>query len=246
MKLSIEAGQQFDAAEKAYSALHECVIKWQGENHPALAAWTPPSGKPSFTLGDLPEEPVLELWQRLNEQAGLNLTRAALALELSAFKEGQQPSDREMLTRLFLAFSGVAGWLRQRLAPEVLPTPPEDRPPTMCPVCGEETRLSILVPPVGKRELFCRLCGHTWPVKRIGCSVCGSENVSSQTYLQAPEFPGVQMAVCGDCGEYFKEIDLRTHQADDPVWEDIRTLPLNYAAEQWLNKPSNQRETLPS
>lgn len=234
-RFALEVDQPFDAAEKIYTALQECIKEWHSEDHPAITEWILLSKKPYFTLSDLPEGPVLELWQRLNERAGVHFTPEALSQALLEFKAGQNLSNQEMLTRLLFAFSGVAGRLRKELPQETFPDATEERPQSVCPVCGEETRLSLLVPPVGKRELFCRICGHTWPVKRVGCIICGSENAANQTYLHAPEFPGVNIAACQECGEYFKEFDLRTRSVEDLVWEDIRTLPLNYAAEQWLS-----------
>ena len=243
--LTLEVDKQLEAAEKVYHILQEGIQEWQEEDHPALAQWTPKfSARPYFTLGDLPEGPVLELWQRLNECMGVEVSPEALAKDIREFKEGRKLPDQEMLTRLSFAFSGVAGWLRKRLPEPALHAAEEGWQQAVCPVCGEDTRLSLLIPPVGKRELYCRICGHTWPGKRVGCIICGSENASSQTYLHSPEFPGLEIAVCEECGEYFKEIDLRTRSTEDLVWEDVRTLPLNYAAEQWLAKQASEKGSL--
>ncbi len=49
-------------------------------------------------------------------------------------------------------------------------------------------------------------------------------------------FPGIEMVVCQLCGQYFKEIDTRESLVQDYIWEDIRTLPLNFATELWLSE----------
>ncbi|MEN6328324.1 MAG: formate dehydrogenase accessory protein FdhE, partial [Syntrophomonas sp.] len=95
----------------------------------------------------------------------------------------------------------------------------------------------------GQRIMHCTSCSFEWSVKRTGCLHCGCEDAKQQMYLKNEEFPGIEMVVCQVCGQYFKEIDGRKLSAVDYFWEDMRTLPLNYATELWLEeqvKKNNQ------
>lgn len=186
---------------------------------------------PYFTLNELSEEQVVELWYRLNRVAGETRSTEELYKLLDEFKTDNSGFDPSLSSRLYLALSGVAQLVYQQLQ---LPVQEEDQPVGPCPVCGDNKYMAVLTPPVGKRYLHCLVCSHKRPVMTSGCVNCGSEKAANQIYLKSDEFPGFEVAACLDCGTYFKQLDLQEVQADDFVWEDIRTLPLNYAAEQWL------------
>jgi len=94
--------------------------------------------------------------------------------------------------------------------------------------------LLILSPPNGRRFLHCSICGHEWLAKRVGCIRCGIEEGSKLNYLKSEEYPGVEIVICLACGQHSKEYDLRLLSIVDVNWETIRTLPLDYAAENWL------------
>lgn len=263
-------------AHKVYRALSQVIKSWQAEKAPELADWRSASGAymhskyeprtanhdlggqagesasgtglrpPYFTLTELPEGLVFELWQRLNAVLGIQLGNQELEKLLVDFKGNGTLPDGEMLARLHFAFSGVAELARRQFSAQELEAAGQGWGRVSCPVCGEDTRVALLLPPVGKRHLSCRVCGHEWSTKRVGCILCGSEEAKDQTYLHSDSYPGVEMVVCLACGEYFKEIDLRERASEDCVWEDVRTLPLNYAAEQWLAEKSKKDEKLPS
>ncbi|MDA8228363.1 MAG: formate dehydrogenase accessory protein FdhE [Desulfitobacterium hafniense] len=227
--------KQLQEAHRMYHSLKEEVKSWQEKDGIHwIKELRPRSTRPYFPLFDLPEEPVLELWQRLQSIIGMNVTEADLRHQWHEFKHGREISDPETLSNLQLAFGGVAELARGQLLPEQIQALGLSEESSRCPVCGEEIRLSLLVEPVGKRHLHCIMCRYEWSTKRVGCVRCGSENASKQIYLHTEEFPGVEMVVCQDCGQPFKEIDLRKVSVDDLVWKDVSTLPLNYAAEQWL------------
>ncbi|NMA69804.1 MAG: formate dehydrogenase accessory protein FdhE, partial [Desulfitobacterium sp.] len=101
--------------------------------------------------------------------------------------------------------------------------------------------MTLLTPPVGKRYQRCLVCSYERPVNASGCACCGSMDAKKQTYLNSPEYPSIEVAICSDCDSYFKQVDLRNGMVEDLLWEDIRTLPLNYAAEKWL---AEQAESL--
>lgn len=225
-----------ETASKNFEILANTIKTWQEEHALALADWQPREHPPYFTFKSLPESLVIDLWQRLNESLGVESMIEDLAGELFTFKENGELSDQTKLTNLYFALSGVAHLARKQVSQELLSPAGENAAGSSCPACGEESRLTILVPPVGKRYFYCRVCGHEWPGKRLGCIICGSENASKQTYLRFDEFPGVEIAVCEECGEYFKEIDLRERSPEHFLWEDLQTLPLNFAAEKWLSE----------
>lgn len=243
-KTEISVDLKTEHAYRTYQLLKNEVISWLDERGNFWwESLVPTETPPYYPLVDLPEEAVLELWQRLNRVEGIVVSESDLRERWNEFKAVQSVTDTEMLSRLHIALSGVA-----QLARETIEEPKKreekdqaDNPgeeasckSSVCQICGESATLALLAPSSGKRYLHCLLCGNEWPVKRIGCIFCGSEDASEQIYLQTEEFPGVDMAVCLACGQYFKELNLRELSVEDFVWEDLRTLPLNYAAEQWL------------
>lgn len=233
-----------EQARQTYSLLNEEVRRWQDERG---TFWkeelSPAETPPYYALLDLPEEAILEVWHRLNQVTGVVVSETDLREQWKEFKAVQTITDTETLSRLYIALSSVA-----RLSREKIPnfnkiktnSQDEDQPigvsyqGSACQICGETTALSVLAPPNGKRYLHCIVCEHEWPVERVGCICCGSKEHTQQTYLNSAEFPGVDVVVCTACGEYFKEVDLRVLSVKDFVWEELRTLPLNYAAEQWF------------
>ena len=231
-------------AYQTYSQLKKEVSSWQDERGNFwMERFSPAVTPPYYPLVDLPEEAVLELWQRLNRVEGIVVSESDLREKWIEFKAVQPVTDTEMLSRLYIALSGVARLSRRTIVTTekvAVNYPAEDHPVEVlheskaCQICGEDATLSVLTSPNGKRYMHCMLCGHEWPAKRVGCICCGSEEASEQIYLRTDEFPGVDMVVCQVCGQYFKEVDLRVLSVEDFVWEDVRTLPLNYAAEQWF------------
>lgn len=223
--------------KKNYLKLQQEISLWQQEEGSAILDSFRPAGlPPHFTPDSLPEEKILALWQRLNEISGENVGERELRTLWKEFKEGKAIENKPLFSRFKLAFSGVAQLACKQLQ---LPIAEENQAIGPCPVCGNEEFISTLVPPVGRRYLHCLLCSYERPVMTSGCVHCGSEEASKQIYLQSEEFPGVEMVACLECGSYFKQLDLRGLTAEDLVWEDIRTLPLNYAAEQWLAEQEN-------
>lgn len=206
---------------------------------------------PYLPIVDLPYDAIIELWQRLNISAKVEITDSALWEMWEQLKQGQNIMDPEMATRLQMAVSGVAKLASQTVdekgVPEQEYNPRASENPekniTACPVCGEISTLAVLIEPDGKRMMHCNTCSFEWPVQRTGCLFCGSEDSKKLLYFDNEAFPGIEMAVCEVCGQYIKEIDGRKLPGKDYVWEDLRTLPLNYATELWLEeqvKKNNQ------
>lgn len=243
-KMEVVEDKTMEQAHQIYGLLNEEVRSWHDERGSFwMERLSPADTPPYYPLVDLPEEAILELWQRLNQVAGAFLSEAGLRKRWSEFKAVQSLDDMEMLSRLYIALSAIAQLSRKTITAEksvMVNNQTEDQPEEAtyhgraCLICGESTPLSVLAPSNGKRYLHCMVCGHEWPVERVGCIRCGSEEAAKQVYLHTEEFPGVDVVACKACGEYFKEVDLRVLSVQDYIWEDLRTLPLNYAAEQWL------------
>lgn len=240
-KMEIVVDTTMEQAHQTYSLLNEEVRRWQDERGSFwMEKLSPAETPPYYPLVDFPELVVLELWKRLNRVMGVLVSESELRETWNEFKAGQPVSDPEVLSSLQIALSGIAHLSRTKImetkkAMFNAPLPDSDEAESAgCPICGESAALSVLTPPNGKRCLHCTLCGHEWTTTRVGCIRCGTEEASDQNYLKSEEFPGIEVVACEACGQYFKELDLRVLSVSDYIWEDVRTLPLNYAAEQWL------------
>jgi len=243
-KMEIVGDTTMEQAYQTYSLLNEEVRRWQDERGSFwMEELSPAETPPYYPLVDFPEMVVLELWERLNRVRGVLVSESVLRETWNEFKAGQPVSDPELLSCLQIALSGIAHLSRARIMEtkkDMFNAPLQDHPgepsyeSAVCPICGEGATFSVLAPPNGKRFLHCTLCGQEWPTTRVGCIRCGREEASEQNYLNSGEFPGIEVVACEACGQYFKELDLRLLSVADYIWEDVRTLPLNYAAEQWL------------
>ncbi len=229
--VEIDADTTMEQAHQTYSLLNEEVRRWQDERGSVLIEkLSPAETTPYYPLVDFPDMVVLELWKRLNRVIGVLVSESVLRETWNEFKTGQPVSCPELLSSLQIALSGIAHLIRVN-GPIPASVVVES---SGCPICGEGAAFSVITLPNGKRCLHCALCGHEWPRSRVGCIRCGSEDASKQNYLNSGEFLGIEVVACEACGQYFKEFDLRARFVEDFVWEDVRTLPLNYAAVQWL------------
>lgn len=232
-------------AHQNYQLLKQEVEQWQQERS---SYWVEKlslaENPPYMPMLDLPLEAIIELWQRLNAVAKVNLSDSELAEMWGQFITGQNEMDNEMTSRLQMALSGVACLASEEVKKTGRVGQYDSHDSLVCPVCGEIASMAILTPPNGKRMMHCLVCGFEWAVKRVGCLHCGSEDAKQQIYLQNETYPSVEMVVCQLCGQYFKEIDARQLAAQDYVWEELRTLPMNFAAERWLAEYSQKNNQI--
>lgn len=224
-----------EAVYKKYKFLKQEVEHWQQERS---SYWTNminlTEEAPFLPLAELPSDAVIELWQKLNVAAKFIVSDSELREIWQKLENKQNAMDEAMATRLQMAISGVAQ-IASKLATEKNVIPARQHQNTaICPVCGEICMLAVITPPDGHRIMHCTMCGFEWKVKRIKCLHCGSEDEKQQMYLKNKNFPGIEMVACQLCGQYVKEVDARDLQVKDYLWEDIRTLPLNFAVERWL------------
>ncbi|MBP1759454.1 MAG: formate dehydrogenase accessory protein FdhE [Firmicutes bacterium] len=232
------------ALQEAYQKLQAIIVQWQRERGEYwVEGIVPNTSLPYFLPESLPVKVVLEVMGRLLEGKVHHESAEDLRSLWNRFLLGQNIENVELLSLFNLALNGILELARKQL-PADLRQAAENEEVHLCPICGQEPGLALLTPPNGKRYLHCTRCGHDWPSKRIGCIHCGSEEASEQTYLKNENFPGIEIIVCQACGGDIKELDLRIRTVEDFVWEDIRTLPLNYAAEKWLNEEAQKKEAL--
>lgn len=238
-----EGDTTMEQAHQTYKLLSEEARRWQDERgsywmEELSSVETPPY----YPLVDFPEGVIFELWKRLNRIINVVVSESDLNDIWNAFKNGLPVSVPELFSSLQITVNAIAHLSRRKImgTEQGLITlqlaESEEGERTRCPICGEVAAFSVLTSPNGKRCLHCALCGHEWPTTRVGCIRCGSDEASKQNYLNTDEFPGIEVVACEACGQYFKELDLRILSVDDFIWEDVRTLPLNYAAEQWLGE----------
>jgi len=243
-KQDVVAGDDSSAEfYQEYLRLRAEIRNWQLEQGPSWVETRQASSSmaqisdsfPTLQLAALPEQAVLELWQRLNEVGNLAVPKDDLQSLWQKYRTENLAPVSALSSRLQLAISGVAELLRSQVVIESGVSGLLGEA-ALCPICGTEPKLAYLSLPAGKRKLHCLTCGYEWETKRVGCVLCGSENFSQQLYLHAVEFPGVEVVACSACNDYFKEFDLRQWTVEDFVWEDLRTLALDFAAEKWLGE----------
>jgi FdhE protein len=238
-----------EIAYQNYQQLKKSIEEWQEERGNYWAKQlTPSHSLPYFTISTLPLQGVLELAALLLKKSDFNRREISFSQEeleqaLNQFLQGYPLEDQELYSSLYMAVSGVLDLARRHLPADVLQMA-ESALSISCPVCGQTEVLSLLVPPVGKRTLACKLCGHQWEAKRVGCIRCGSEDASQHVYLHSEEHPGVEIAICQECSGSFKEFDLRIKPILDWVWEDVKTLSLDYAAQRWLNEQAQKNGSM--
>lgn len=245
-KLTVTEDKTVEQARRNYQMLKRLVEQWREERGSYWRqALTLADEPPYLPVRDLPAEAVIELWKRLNVAAQAEAPDSVLQKIWEQFRDQKAAeTDAEMSGRLQIAVSGAASLAGKLVAQKraAADNAGQGAGGSMrCPVCGQISILAVLTPPDGKRIGLCTLCGYQWPVKRVGCLYCGSVEAKEQIYLQNEAYPGVEMAVCRLCGQYCKEIDERKLSVQDYVWEDLRTLPLNYAAERW--SAENKKKT---
>ncbi len=176
---------------------------------------------------EIPDTELEEIWQKIRARQNV-----------------EKVMDKEMSTRFQMAVCGVAQLAARMANDKGIAEEIFNHNSAVCPVCGEVTTLAMVTPPDGKRVMHCNTCGFEWTVKRVLCLHCGNEDAKQRTYLKNESYPGFEMVVCLLCGEYSKEIDTRELSVQDYMWEDLRTLPLNFATECWLAEQAKKNNQI--
>lgn len=101
-----------------------------------------------------------------------------------------------------------------------------------CPVCGNHPDLAFLDED-GKRHLKCCFCSHQWETVRMGCVFCENNDKDMQHYFFSDQEKEYRVALCDNCNNYIKLVDLR--QIDRgffPNLEMVTTIHLDMKATQ--------------
>ena len=116
-----------------------------------------------------------------------------------------------------------------------------------CPVCGAGAQMAKLEKEVGKKILYCLLCGSEWRFMRIKCPFCCNEEQKSMKFLEEEKSP-YRIDICEQCKRYIKTLNERKGGDEKrefiPSVEDIATMYLDIVAEKegyersWFFPPS--------
>ena len=142
-------------------------------------------------------------------------------------------------------FEAVAEQIKDKIADKVIKDTVWLK--NFCPVCGSSAQLAKLEKEVGKKILYCSLCGTEWRFMRIKCPFCCTEEQKSIKFLKEEKGP-YRIDVCEQCKRYIKTLDERKggdeKRAFIPSVEDLATMYLDIVAEKegyersWFFPPS--------
>ncbi|HZK43979.1 MAG TPA: formate dehydrogenase accessory protein FdhE [Syntrophomonadaceae bacterium] len=252
-KQNSAGNEMIEDAYQKYKKLRQIVKEWQQEKGGYCLENLELANKPPYlSVQDIPLTAFIELWQQLNNFSEIAIGDSELRQLWDQVKMNENTStdeiNQKILLHLQMAVSGVAQLVTQKIKEENLKTTStndnelDNYKDVSCPICAEIPTLTVLEPPNGNRVIHCNMCNYEWQTKRIGCIYCGNTEAKKQMYLNNEDFPGVEVVVCKVCGKSFKEIDARQLLVEDFMWEDLRTIELNFATELWLenNMPDNK------
>lgn len=99
-----------------------------------------------------------------------------------------------------------------------------------CPLCGANASMARFEKEVGRRELWCPVCGTEWTFKRVQCPFCGNENQDRLRFFYINEKSPYRVDVCDVCKGYVKTIDERRKKKTEKLifeFENIKSLFLD-------------------
>ncbi|WDP88423.1 MAG: formate dehydrogenase accessory protein FdhE [Desulfobacter sp.] len=113
-----------------------------------------------------------------------------------------------------------------------------------CPVCGSAPNLALF-DETGARHVSCSLCSHIWPVPRMGCLFCDSQNREDQQYFFTGDEAEYRVYCCNNCRRYIKAVDVRQMgRRLYPKLEQIATIHLDMKAGEEGYRPPVQDGSL--
>ncbi len=237
-----------EEAYQKYKKLKKIIMQWQEKQGEQLLTSLKIADKPPYLqVKDMPLPEIIMLWQELNNFANINISDEQLKVVwqeviLNKDKMDNGEVSQEVLLHLQLAINGIAQLVSKKVEQSNLDNLPYTN--MTCPICGEVSTMTVLQAPNGNRNVHCLVCNYERPFNRTGCIYCGTTKAKNFRYLKNEAFPGVEVVVCEKCGQYFKEIDRRQLIVNDYLWEDLKTLPLNYATERWLTEHKQKNEEI--
>lgn len=78
-----------------------------------------------------------------------------------------------------------------------------------CPFCGYIPDMAkIVTSKENRRYLHCPLCEQEWQYKRIGCAICGIEDIQKLAYYEYSDNPVYRFDYCNNCRGYLKTLRI--------------------------------------
>ncbi len=90
-----------------------------------------------------------------------------------------------------------------------------------CPICGSRPKMAKLEKEVGRRYLWCPLCGSEWVYRRVKCPFCENENQELLRFFYLDEMSTYRVDVCDNCKSYIKTVDERKKSNDEKTIFEI-------------------------
>ena len=125
----------------------------------------------------------------------------------------------------------------------------------LCPLCGDQPRLSVIVEESGEfmrgspRYLVCGRCASWWGFSRAACPGCGEHHPDRLALYTNDRWPWARVDACLSCRSFIKTFDLRQPGAVAvvPLVDDVATITLDFwAHEQGLTRTSRSGIQIPS
>ena len=126
------------------------------------------------------------------------------------------------------------------MAAAQVPVPPRDVwSEPVCPLCGDQPRLSVIVEESGEfmrgspRYLVCGRCASWWGFSRAVCPGCGEHHPDRLALYTNDRWPWARVDSCSSCRSYIKTFDLRQPGAVAvvPLVDDLATITLDFWAQ---------------
>lgn len=98
-----------------------------------------------------------------------------------------------------------------------------------CPLCGTPAGMARFEEEVGRRILWCPLCGTEWVFKRLQCPTCGNEDQETLRYffVEGAATP-YRVDVCDRCRHYMKTVDERKRAKGEKTIFEIENMATLY------------------
>lgn len=98
-----------------------------------------------------------------------------------------------------------------------------------CPLCGTAAGMARFEEEVGRRILWCPLCGTEWVFKRLQCPSCGNEDQKTLRYFFVEnEKTPYRVDVCDRCKHYVKTVDERKQEKGQKTFFEIENMMTLY------------------
>jgi len=99
---------------------------------------------------------------------------------------------------------------------------------TVCPFCGQYPSMAkIIEAKENKRVLRCSFCDEEWVFQRIGCALCGNDDIKKLGYYEFESSP-YRFDYCSACGGYIKTFRLARKTDEGTVDLAVENILTNF------------------